>query len=114
MVKQVTIYDGAAVFELAFFTPWLNMSCLEVFWLLPLMQISILTSVKLTDQASGWHCTRHSLKGRKWRNYAEVKKDHEREREREAEMERHRKTAEKKRKGERHGFHGDGQARLCG
>lgn len=39
------------------------------------------TSVKLTDQASGWHFAQNTLKGRKWRNYAEVKKDHESERE---------------------------------
>lgn len=39
-----------------------------------------LTSTKFTDQASGWHLAQNTLKGRKWRNYTEVKKDHESER----------------------------------
>jgi len=56
-----------------------------------------LTSVKFTDRASGWHCTHHTLKDRKWRNYAAVKKDHKRERE--AEIERHSKTARKRERG---------------
>lgn len=35
---------------------------------------------KFTDQVSGWHLAQNTVKGRKWRNYTEVKKDHESER----------------------------------
>lgn len=66
---------------------------------------------KFTDQVSGWHLAQNTVKGRKWRNYTEVKKDHESER---RERSRDGGTQKNSRKKERHGFHGDGQARLCG